>query len=140
MSVSGPNPRRLFLKAGFASLGGFALWLMNGLAKRTGGLPENAESILTVPLVAGNNIRFYDRAIVISGGERLAVFSSTCPHLGCRINRAEGNEIVCPCHGSRFNARGEALRGPAKHSLQPLRFELDQTGAKLRITLNNEQP
>lgn len=140
MTVSGPNPRRLFLKAGLASLGALALWLMNSLAKRTGVLPESAESLLTVPLAAGYGIRFYDRAIVISGGERLAVFSSTCPHLGCRINRAEGREIVCPCHGSRFNARGEVLRGPARRGLLPLRFELDQTGAALRITLNNEQP
>lgn len=138
MTVSGPNPRRLFLRAGLASLGALALWLMNSLAKRTGELPENAESLLTVPLAAGNGIRFYDRAIVISGGERLAVFSSTCPHLGCRINRAEGSEIVCPCHGSRFNARGEVLRGPARRGLQPLRFELDQAGAALRITLKNE--
>ncbi len=138
MTESPPNPRRLFLKAGLASLGACALWLMNSLAKRAEVSPENAETIVTVPLTVGNGIRFYDRAIVISGGEPLAVFSSTCPHLGCRINRAEGSEIVCPCHGSRFNTRGEVLRGPARHGLQPLRFELDQTGAKLRITLNNE--
>ena len=140
MTVSGPNPRRLFLKAMLASLGASALWLMNSLARRTGVLPENAETILTIPLTAGNGIRFYDRAIVITGAERLTAFSSTCPHLGCRINRAEGSELVCPCHGSRFNTRGEVLRGPAKRGLQPLHFELDRTSATLRITLKNEQP
>jgi nitrite reductase/ring-hydroxylating ferredoxin subunit len=139
MTVSGPNPRRLFLKAGIASLGALALWLMNSLAKRAEVSPENAESLLTVPLVAGNGIRFYDRAIVISDGQRLAVFSPTCPHLGCRINRAEGSQIVCPCHGSRFSTQGEVLSGPARRGLRPLRFELDQAAAKLRITLNNEQ-
>jgi Rieske Fe-S protein len=135
MTVSGPNSRRLFLKASLAALGAGALWLMNSLTKRAGVLPENAEAIVTIPLPAGNGIRFYDRAIVISGSERLAVLSSTCPHLGCRINRAEGSEIVCSCHGSRFNTRGEVLRGPARRGLQPLRFELDQTRATLRITL-----
>ncbi|HEV2484604.1 MAG TPA: Rieske (2Fe-2S) protein [Terracidiphilus sp.] len=135
MTVSRPNPRRLFLKAALAPLAASAAWLMNSLAKRAGVLPENAETTLTVPLTAGNGVRFYDRAIVIFGGEQLAVFSSTCPHLGCRINRTEGSEIVCPCHGSRFNTRGEVLRGPARRGLQPLRFELDQTGAALRITL-----
>jgi len=138
MTVSGPNPRRIFLKTGLVSLGAFAFWLMNSLAKRTEELPESAENLLTVPLAAGNGIRFYDRAIVISDEERFAVFSSTCPHLGCRINRAEGNEIVCPCHGSRFNARGEVLHGPARRGLRPLQFELDSTKAKLHITLNNE--
>ena len=135
MTESLSNPRRLFLKAGFASLGAFALWLMNSLARRAAVMPENAETTVTIPLPAATGIRFCDRAIVISGGEQLAVFSSTCPHLGCRINRSEGNEIVCPCHGSRFNARGEVLRGPARRGLQPLQFELDRSGATLRITL-----
>jgi cytochrome b6-f complex iron-sulfur subunit len=140
MTASAPNPRRFFLKAALASLGAGALWLMNSLAKRTEVLPENAEAILTVALTPGNGTRFYDRAIVISEAERLSVFSSTCPHLGCRINRVEGNEIVCPCHGSRFNTRGEVLRGPARRGLQPLRFQLDQTAATLRITVENERP
>lgn len=138
MTVSGPNPRRLFLQAALASLGASALWLMNTLAKRVAVLPEDAEATLTIPLTAGNWIRFHDRAIVIAEAERLAVFSSTCPHLGCRINQAEGSELVCPCHGSRFSTRGEVLRGPAKRGLQPLQFELDQARAALRITLNNE--
>jgi Rieske Fe-S protein len=129
------NPRRIFLKTGFATLGAFALWLMNSLARRAAVIPENAQTTVTIPLPAGTGIRFYDRAIVVSGSEQLAVFSSTCPHLGCRINRAEGSEIVCPCHGSRFNARGEVLRGPARHGLKPLQFALDRSRAMLRITL-----
>jgi Rieske Fe-S protein len=135
MTESPSNPRRLFLKTGFASLGAFALWLMSSLARRAAVIPENAETTVTIPLPAGTGIRFYDRAIVVSGDEQLAVFSSTCPHLGCRINRAEGSEIVCPCHGSRFSARGEVLHGPARRGLQPLQFELDRTRATLRITL-----
>ena len=108
---------------------------MNSLAKRAAVIPENAEKIVTIPLPAGNGIRFYDRAIVVSADEQHAVFSSTCPHLGCRINQSEGGEIVCPCHGSRFDARGEVLRGPARHGLQPLPFQQDRTRATLRITL-----
>lgn len=133
MTESLSNSRRVFLQAGLASLGALALWLMNSLAKRTEGLPENAEAIVTVPLPAGNGIQFYDRAIVVSEGKQLAVFSSTCTHLGCRINRSEGSEIVCPCHGSRYNLRGEVLRGPARRGLQPLTFELDRSHASLRI-------
>jgi Rieske Fe-S protein len=135
MTESLSNPRRLFLKTGFASLGALALWLMSSLARRAAVIPENAETTVTIPLPAGTGIRFYDRAIVVSGGEQLAVFSSTCPHLGCRINRAEGGEIVCPCHGSRFNDRGEVLHGPARRGLKPLQFDLNRTRATLRITL-----
>lgn len=107
---------------------------MNSLAKRAERLPENAESIVTVPLPTGNGIRFYDRAIVVSEAEQFTVFSSTCPHLGCRINRSEGDEIVCPCHGSRFTCRGDLLHGPAGRGLQPLPFEVDRDRALLHIT------
>lgn len=131
--------RRLFLKTAPALLAAPALWLMNSLAKRTGTLPENADITETVPIAAGNGIRFYGKVIVIAGAEGMAVFSSTCPHLGCRINRAEGGELVCPCHGSRFNARGELLHGPAGRNLQPLKFELDQARSVLRVSLNTEQ-
>ncbi len=129
------QPRRLFLKTALALVYAPVLWLMNSLAKRAETLPENAEATLTVPLPAGNGIRFYDRAIVVAAENGVAVFSSACPHLGCRINRTEGGELVCPCHGSRFNSRGDVLRGPAARSLQPLKFDLDRAGAVLRIAL-----
>ncbi len=131
--------RRLFLKTAPALLAAPALWLMNSLAKRTATLPENADITETVPLAEGNGIRFYDKVIVIADAEGLAVFSSTCPHLGCRINGAEDGELVCPCHGSRFNARGQLLHGPALRNLQPLPYELDKARSVLRVSLNTEQ-
>jgi cytochrome b6-f complex iron-sulfur subunit len=135
MTESFSNPRRLFLKTWFALLCAIAFWLMSSLARRTAAVPENAEAMVTIPLPAGTGFRFYDKVIVVFGFGKLAVFSSTCPHLGCRINRAEGSEIVCPCHGSRFNVQGEVLRGPAKRGLQPLQFELDRSQGTLRVRL-----
>lgn len=137
MPFSGPNMRRLILKTAPALLVAPALWLMDSLAKRAGVLPENAETLLTIPIAADAGIRFYDRVIVITSAEGTAVLSSVCPHLGCRINRVEDSELVCPCHGSRFNARGEVMHGPAGRNLQPLRFELDQAAAVLHVTLGN---
>lgn len=42
-----------------------------------------------------------------------------CPHLGCalRWNRQE-RSWDCPCHGSRFDALGNRLNGPATDSLK----------------------
>ncbi len=131
--------RRSFLKTAPALVVAPALWLMSSLAKRAGGLPENADTLQTIPITLENGIRFYGRVIVITGAEGVAVFSSACPHLGCRISRAEGGERVCPCHGSRFNVRGEVVHGPAGRSLKSLSFELDRAGAVLRVNLNSDQ-
>ncbi|MGW1881929.1 Rieske (2Fe-2S) protein [Streptomyces sp. NPDC001970] len=41
-------------------------------------------------------------------------FSAQCTHAGCLLDKVEGTEGNCPCHGSRFDVTtGEALRGPA---------------------------
>jgi Rieske Fe-S protein len=51
------------------------------------------------------------------------MFSSICPHLGCRYEWApEQNRFVCPCHGSQFGVQGEKLAGPAPRGLDPLPF------------------
>ena len=139
MTFSGLNLRRLILKAAPAIAAAPALWLMNSLARRADELPENANSIQTVPLAPGNGVRFYGKVIVVANAQGLSVFSSRCPHLGCLINREENGEIVCPCHGSRFDAQGQAVHGPAEHNLRPLAFDVDRANSVLRVTLNREQ-
>lgn len=62
---------------------------------------------------------FADRAVVVTqatAGE-FAAFSTVCPHQGCNVNAVEGTEIVCPCHGSRFDLGGAVLNGPAETGL-----------------------
>jgi cytochrome b6-f complex iron-sulfur subunit len=43
--------------------------------------------------------------------------SGVCTHLGCLV-RQEGDQLVCPCHGSRFTQDGAVLQGPAAQSLR----------------------
>src|SRR5690606_27770464 len=56
----------------------------------------------------------------------LHVFDARCTHMGCRVrwNAAE-RSWDCHCHGSRFDATGEVLNGPALHALRPF----ERTGA-----------
>ena len=136
MITAGPKSRRAFMKAAWAGLGVFSLWLMNIMTRRDDDLPENATKTLTVPMATGESVRFFDSAIVVQEQNAVAVYSSHCTHLGCRINRVEGNQLVCPCHGSRFNLEGDVLHGPALHGLQPLAVEVDRGASLLHITLS----
>lgn len=46
-------------------------------------------------------------------------FTAICPHQGCLVSRVEDNEIICPCHGSRFSGTdGSVITGPAEVGLQ----------------------
>jgi nitrite reductase/ring-hydroxylating ferredoxin subunit len=67
-------------------------------------------------------------AIVRRGLEKLAVYRdaegalherlAACPHLGCIVQWNPGETTWdCPCHGSRFDAYGRVINGPANRDL-----------------------
>jgi thiosulfate dehydrogenase [quinone] large subunit len=66
-----------------------------------------------------------DPSIVIrpSSGTFVA-FDAVCPHAGCTVGYDAGQKvIICPCHGSQFNAGTGAVEvGPATAGLKKLRI------------------
>ena len=47
--------------------------------------------------------------------------SATCPHLRGAVHWNAGEKTWdCPCHGSRFDAYGRLLNGPAASDLSPI--------------------
>ncbi|HWB01527.1 MAG TPA: FAD-dependent oxidoreductase [Verrucomicrobiales bacterium] len=83
---------------------------------------------------SAENVRPGTGAVIRDGVHKLAVFrdddgtlhrhSAVCPHLKCivRWNSAE-RTWDCPCHGSRFDAYGKVIMGPANSDLEAV----DQT-------------
>lgn len=60
-------------------------------------------------------------AIHRDGDGTLHECSAVCPHLGCVVAWNETEHTWdCPCHGSRFNAKGEVTHGPAQSNLAPV--------------------
>ena len=58
-----------------------------------------------------------------SGGGDVVVLSPRCKHLGCQVAWNAGERTWdCPCHGSRYDATGKLIQGPAQQDLD--RIEL----------------
>jgi Rieske Fe-S protein len=60
------------------------------------------------------------RAVYRDEDGTLHALSARCTHLGCIVNWNSAERTWdCPCHGSRFGARGEVIEGPAVAPLEP---------------------
>lgn len=82
-----------------------------------------------------NGLSIQDEVIFFKKENALKIYSSRCTHLGCKINAIEENELVCPCHGSRYNSKGEPVKGPSVKNLKQLSFEIDKSTNELVIQL-----
>ena len=62
--------------------------------------------------------------IVRTEGGFLAI-SATCPHLHCIVTWNEAlKKFECPCHGAKFNPRGEVLEGPPPRPLDLYKLQI----------------
>ncbi|GIW81712.1 MAG: hypothetical protein KatS3mg105_3519 [Gemmatales bacterium] len=57
----------------------------------------------------------------------LYAISAVCTHLGCIVARSEEG-FHCPCHGSRFDAQGNVIGGPAPKPLAYLQLTVSPDG------------
>jgi cytochrome b6-f complex iron-sulfur subunit len=67
------------------------------------------------------------RVTIVRGEQGVAAVSNTCTHLGCVVETTDIG-FNCPCHGSRFDADGTVLGGPAPRPLPWFEVSLSPSG------------
>ncbi|MFF0447802.1 Rieske (2Fe-2S) protein [Streptomyces sp. NPDC004609] len=113
--------RRTVLKgaalAGAAGLGAAACSTESKLGHAQVPTPTAPVDLGAADAVPVGGARLYsEQRLVVScpAKGQYKAFSAQCTHAGCVLDKVEGNEGNCPCHGSRFDVTsGEALKGPA---------------------------
>ena len=99
------------------------------LAQTTNTVAQYADLITPGEIDSPEDVRPDAGAILRRGLHKVAVyrdmegglheFVAVCPHLGCIVNWNPAEKSWdCPCHGSRFNALGEVVNGPAVSGLK----------------------
>lgn len=69
----------------------------------------------------------YGAYILRKSDKEVAVFSSMCTHLACRVKWMEDESAyVCPCHDARFGLGGEVLSGPPPRPLDKMEAKVEE--------------
>jgi len=101
-------------------------------AAATGSKGTLLAAVADVPI--GGGVVISDPPVVVTqpkAGE-IKGFTAICPHAGCLVGAVAKDEIICPCHGSRFSAvDGSVIAGPAEQGLAPAAVSVQGTNVVL---------
>jgi Rieske Fe-S protein len=75
-------------------------------------------TLAAVPVGGGVILSKQDVVVTRDDSGTVHAFSATCTHQGCQVGSVKGGQILCPCHGSKFDAKnGQVIAGPASRPL-----------------------
>lgn len=133
-SLPDKTSRRVFLHTATATAAGVGVACF-GCSNASSADPEAFGSV-----TAGNvadlpvgTLQAIDGAPAFIGRDERGLYAmtSTCTHEGCDMisdGSVGAGGIDCACHGSRFDANGAVLRGPANSPLTHFKVTLDASG------------
>ena len=112
-------PRRAVLAVGVAGVAGVALAACSSGASSS---PTTSAAATTAAVpVGGAKLAKGDGTTWLLAQPTAGEFvchSGICTHEGCPLTEVSGNEGICQCHGSKFNAdTGAVIQGPATKPL-----------------------
>ncbi|MET9615941.1 Rieske (2Fe-2S) protein [Kitasatospora indigofera] len=137
-----PAPTRRTLLCGAAAVlaGGGALAVSGCGSSTSGGSAEAAAGPVEVgpasEVPVGGGKVFREKKIVVTQPTegQYKAFSAKCTHAGCIVDQVKNNEILCPCHGSRFSITDGSVQGtgPAPSPLPS--YQVAVEGGTLKVT------
>lgn len=92
-------------------------------------VPSARAYIQTYPAVSLPKAQKAYSPIIYKGmQEGFTALFQRCVHLGCRVPWCQSSQwFECPCHGSKYNAVGEKMGGPAPRGLDHFAIEVGDT-------------
>jgi cytochrome b6-f complex iron-sulfur subunit len=130
--VDGSRRAALRVLSGASFLPLALLWARLARRQRTSASRAGVEA---VPLPVPEGLSVHGAVAILREGDRFTALSTRCTHLGCRVRKDRPDSLVCPCHGSRFDARGEPVSGPAREPLPGLPCVRDEAAGRLLVGL-----
>ncbi|MFF8589841.1 Rieske (2Fe-2S) protein [Streptomyces sp. NPDC015220] len=120
-----PTSRRTILRgAALTPVAGFGIAACGPGGASTPATPTAPVDLGAESEVPEGGAKLYrDHNVVVSRDTNgaLKAYGTICTHAGCAINKLRGTTLVCPCHGSEFDATtGKVVRSPATEPLAEL--------------------
>lgn len=109
--------------------GRFGVEALSGIAAESGQAVKGlVRTFFKIPEETAKEIPAGHGGIVLLEGEKVGVYKEEdgtlhtvdvrCPHLGCQLEwNPDEKSWDCPCHGTRFDYRGNWLSGPAQEDI-----------------------
>ena len=128
--------RKVFLRTILSLAGAFFVYLFYKLLSVNSSISESNKPKTELKNEFPEGLTFVEDVIISKKENQMDIFVNNCTHLGCKLYKYKGDEILCPCHGSKFSADGQVLNGPAVRSLQKIQYKIDNS--RNVIILENE--
>ncbi|WP_029137788.1 Rieske (2Fe-2S) protein [Nakamurella lactea] len=113
-SPSLPNRRTVLAVGGGAAAAALVAACGSSPTATTTTVAKGAE-LAAVSDIPDGGALVVDQVVLARTGDTVTAHSGICTHQGCAVVAAQsGDEVDCPCHGSRYTAStGAVLQGPA---------------------------
>lgn len=133
------SSRRDFLSTAWAAAGaGAAVVGGAALGRALAGTPEPGRTVeLSAALLKAAEERgglVHEGLLVRGPAAAPVVLDLTCTHLRCRVAPSADGGFACPCHGSRYDADGRPVSGPAPRPLARPRLLRSGAGFVARLS------